>query len=484
MGAIHLAVAAGAFEDDELNEFEKLVVIKELKPELAMSSEFVSMFLREVKLAARLNHGNIVQTIEAGKIGERYFMAMEFLDGQPFTKLLAKASEKSRVPLRLRLQILCDALAGLHYAHELKDYDGTPLSVVHCDVSFGNVFITYEGQVKLVDFGVARVADSLGRGRGFQGKVRYAAPEQLASEPVDRRADVFSAGILLWEILALRRYTATLKSERAVIEARLAGTEPKIASVLSHVDRELALISDRALERDPKKRFVSAEEFRLALSGYLSKLGPRIDMSEIARLMRMEFVEERGKIHQIISAALKSLNEGAQSGTIPRTTSEEALPVVPDHSPVVESSASTRVTVRSAEAIEKPRWLLWGLGLGLGMLTVAGVGGLVANIPRDSAQAPGLVPLPSTPGVGTSGVAPAIPSPARHQEPGIVLEVKLEEPASGESRQKRTDGAGVPNAKAPGSLGSAPGTSPQSGQPQAPKPKPEQADIDAEKSVQ
>src|SRR5690606_32984770 len=156
MGAIHLAVTEG------LGEFQKVVVLKELKPELSADKEFVKLFLREVRLAGRLNHPNIVHTIEAGQVDDRYFMTMEFLDGQPFSNLVSPAIEKSKIRTRLRFQILCDVLAGLHYAHELKDYDGTPLSVVHCDVSFSNVFITYEGQVKLVDFGVARVADTVG----------------------------------------------------------------------------------------------------------------------------------------------------------------------------------------------------------------------------------------------------------------------------------------------------------------------------------
>jgi serine/threonine protein kinase len=332
MGAIHLAVTA------DMGDFEKLVVIKELRPELSRSADLVTLFLREVKLAARLNHANIVHTLEAGQVGERYFMSMEFLDGQTFAKVIARAS-----PIRLRLQILCEALAGLHYAHELCDYDGTPLSVVHCDVSFGNVFVTYDGQVKLVDFGVARVAESLSRTSGFQGKVRYAAPEQLTGGPIDRRADVFAAGILLWECLAMRRYTAGLNSDREIVEARLTRGEPRLSQVVPDVDRELAAICDRALAMDPARRFATAQDFRAALAAYLAKSGPPVDASELSRFMKSEFASEHARVHQLISAQLR--RDGAPSAptTLERIPGHDDVTTIADLSTLIESISSKSV---------------------------------------------------------------------------------------------------------------------------------------------
>ena len=332
MGAIHLAVTTG------MDEFEKLVVLKELRPELSLNNELVTLFLREVKLAARLNHANIVHTLEAGQVGDRYFMSMEFLDGQTFTQVIARPS-----PPRLRLQILCETLAGLHYAHELNDYDGTHLDVVHCDVSFGNVFITYDGQVKLVDFGVARVAESLAKSSGFQGKMRYAAPEQLTGGPIDRRADVFAAGVLMWEALANRRYTAGLKSDREIIEARLTGQEPKLTRVLPNVDRELAAICARALAFDPAERFATAQDFRAALTAYLAKSGPPFEASELAQFMRAEFASERARVHQLISDNLRRDSSPAVSGTLERAAGHDDVTTVADLSTLIESISSKSV---------------------------------------------------------------------------------------------------------------------------------------------
>lgn len=365
MGAIHLAVTAG------LGEFQKIVVLKELKPELCENKEFVNLFLREVMFAGRLNHPNIVQTIEAGQDGGRYFMSMEFLDGQPFSKLFAPAGQPSKVRTRLRLQVLCDVLAGLHYAHELKDYDGTPLSVVHCDVSFGNVFVTYEGQVKLVDFGVARVADTVGRRSGFEGKVRYAAPEQLTGEPIDGRADIYSVGVMLWETLTLRRFTDGLHSDRAIVDARLRGPQTSILALMPQLDPELAEICDRALRRNPKDRFATADEFRKALSGYLAKMGPRIDASEISRLLMTEFEAERAQIHGIISAKLRDPAAMAASVNAPRVPNHDEPTAVADLSTLIESMSQVRAipaplpdTVRPAQETRKrASWIALGAAL-------------------------------------------------------------------------------------------------------------------------
>lgn len=138
--------------------FSKLVVLKELRPELSSEPEFLSMFLDEARLAARLQHPNVVQTNEVGHEGSRHFIAMEYLDGQPLSRVLSRM--RGQLPLPLHLRVLSETLAALHYAHELRDFDGTPLAVVHRDVTPHNVFVTYDGEVKLVDFGIAKATDS------------------------------------------------------------------------------------------------------------------------------------------------------------------------------------------------------------------------------------------------------------------------------------------------------------------------------------
>jgi len=194
MAEVFLAVAQGPAG------FNKLTVIKQIRPQLADDPEFLSMFLDEARLAARLNHPQIVQTNEVGHEANRYFIAMEYLEGQPLNRVVNRVG-RERFPLAMHIGLLADTLAGLHYAHDLTDYDGTPLEVVHRDVTPHNIFITYEGQVKVVDFGIAKAMNSSSETKTgvLKGKVAYMAPEQARGEKVDRRADVFSVGVMLWE---------------------------------------------------------------------------------------------------------------------------------------------------------------------------------------------------------------------------------------------------------------------------------------------
>ena len=163
------------------------------------------MFLEEARLTARLNHPNVVQTNDVGEDRGRYYIAMEYLEGQTFERVRRARNAGKLFPIHMQI---ADAgptcWPGLHYAHELVDYDGTPLAIVHRDVTPSNVFITYDGQVKLVDFGIAKVLDSLNHTKVgvLKGKARYMAPEQITGGAVDRRADIFSVGVMLWEMLS------------------------------------------------------------------------------------------------------------------------------------------------------------------------------------------------------------------------------------------------------------------------------------------
>src|SRR5262245_23884883 len=186
--------------------FHKLVVVKRLRSDLleeVHAARYRALLLDEARLAARLHHPNIVQTFEVGEHHGHPFMAMEYLDGQPLSSVLSKARRAARwVSTELALQIIADALAALAYAHDLADYDGSPLHIVHRDVSPQNIFWTYDGEIKLVDFGVAKFAlKSMETEAGVvKGKLTYMAPEQARGAAVDRRADLFVVGILLWEL--------------------------------------------------------------------------------------------------------------------------------------------------------------------------------------------------------------------------------------------------------------------------------------------
>jgi len=217
MANVYLAVARGPIG------FNKLCVLKALRGSLADEPDAVAMFVDEARLAARLNHANVVQTYEVVEDAGRHLMVMEYLEGQALADIFARGERRAgevpagdsspdeseekegHLPLAMHLQILSSVLAGLHYAHELADFDGRPLGIVHRDVSPHNVMVGFDGHVKVLDFGIAKVLAGSTRATRtgvIKGKVRYMAPEQMAGEAVDRRADIFGVGVLLWEALA------------------------------------------------------------------------------------------------------------------------------------------------------------------------------------------------------------------------------------------------------------------------------------------
>jgi tRNA A-37 threonylcarbamoyl transferase component Bud32 len=231
--------------------FTKLVVVKVLRKNLASDTEFRLMFLSEARLAARLHHQNVVQTNEVIDIDGAPVLVMEYLDGQPLSQVIVRGKQGG-FTLAMQLRVLADALAGLHAAHELADFDGTPLGVVHRDVSPHNLFLTVEGHAKVLDFGIAKLERSLVETEVgmVKGKLRYMAPEQIAGEKLDRRADIYAAGVILWETLTGERMWKA-SSEGEVRARVLAGDLPMPETIRPDVPAPLARICRRALSRAP-----------------------------------------------------------------------------------------------------------------------------------------------------------------------------------------------------------------------------------------
>jgi serine/threonine-protein kinase len=283
----------------------KLLVVKLLREELSGDPDFLAMFLNEARLAARLNHANVVQTYEVGLADGHHYLAMDYLDGQPLHAILRKAG-RSGVPLDVHLRILADMLAGLHYAHTLTDFDGSQLSVVHRDVSPQNVFVTYDGQVKVVDFGIAKAVGVAGNTQSgvFKGKLAYVAPEQAGGDQVDCRADLFSVGVMLWEAIAGKRF-AQGDSQTVILGRRLAGNEPRIRDAVPNVDPELADICERGMAHDPAHRYATAEQFHSAIEDYLARFSRRIGNREVGQFVGGLFREERDRIRAVIDDQMK-----------------------------------------------------------------------------------------------------------------------------------------------------------------------------------
>src|SRR5262245_52075383 len=298
---VYLAVAEGP------SGFQKLVVVKVLRKSLASDNDFRLMFLSEARLAARLHHQNVVQTNEVIEVDGAPVLVVEYLDGQPLSQVIVRGKQGG-FSLAMQLRVLADALAGLHAAHELADFDGTPLGVVHRDVSPHNVFVTVEGHAKVLDFGIAKLERSLVETEvgTVKGKLRYMAPEQIAGDKLDRRADVYAAGVILWEALTGERMWKS-SAEPEIRNRVLAGDLPMPESVRSDVPAPLARICRRALSRAPGDRYATARQLADALEAALPEPGraaaPRQLGAAIARLFEDVRAETKRAIETKLGGA-------------------------------------------------------------------------------------------------------------------------------------------------------------------------------------
>jgi hypothetical protein len=246
--------------------FERIVAIKCCHEHLRHNDAFVAMFLDEARLAARIRHHNVVATLDVSD-GNPLYLVMEYVEGCSLSALAKSARHAGRrVPLDVTLRVICDALAGLHAAHQCRGPDGERLGLVHCDVSPQNVLVGVDGSARITDFGIARATArmTLEEQSIVKGKPSYMAPEQLGSGEVTQRVDVFSAGVVLWELLTGRPLFRSA-DEWATMHAVLTRVVPAPSSVEPAVPAALDAIVLRALERDPARRFATAGDFLAAL---------------------------------------------------------------------------------------------------------------------------------------------------------------------------------------------------------------------------
>jgi serine/threonine-protein kinase len=288
----------------------KLAVVKRIWPELASDPDFFAMFADEARLSVRMSHPNVVQTYEVIEEGDRIAIAMEYLEGQPLPRVFNRLRGISPLSLPLRLRIITKVLAGLDYVHELTDYDGAPLSTVHRDVSPQNVFVTYSGNVKLMDFGVAKNVAGAHQTRpgALKGKLSYMAPEQFRGDPVDRRADIFAVGVMLWEMLAGRRIWNGVSDAEIVRRLTADVPLPPLPSGLA-LPPGLDAICARALERDRERRYTTAAEMEADLERVLTGT---IDSyaRPLGRAVSEAFAVERAERQALIDRYLRDAQSG------------------------------------------------------------------------------------------------------------------------------------------------------------------------------
>jgi serine/threonine protein kinase len=285
-----------------LEGFTKVVVIKRVLPQFSANAEFVRMFVDEARLAARLDHPNVVRTYEFGEVANHYFTTMEYLPGEDLGKTLNKLISSQRMmPVHLAVGIVAQVCAGLHFAHQLTDTAGRPLNLVHRDVNPTNIIITYGGEVKLIDFGVAKTNTNAQTVAGtIKGKIAYMSPEQLLSRGIDQRSDVFSTGVVLWELLA-QRPLFMRDNEAATLYAIMNDPIPLPSRYRPDVPPELDAIVMRALSRTPADRFDSAEEMEDALDQFLTRVTGKYDARSVARMLEDVFGSTRARAKRAIA---------------------------------------------------------------------------------------------------------------------------------------------------------------------------------------
>jgi serine/threonine protein kinase len=280
MGAIYVGKKMGA------GGFEMEVVLKQLLPEFTQQEEFIDLFLREAKLSATLDHANIVHTIDLVTAGGEYFIVMEYLPGGDLRTLLKKAKRRGkRFSPRAAIYISREVLSALAYAHSKRDFDGNPLKLIHRDVSPSNILLSYSGEVKLTDFGIAKAATHTSLFYKVKGKIGYMSPEQAKSEQLDHRSDLYSIAVCMYEILT---------GERLFVHAGLTTSAdeiysqpvPQLSRKVAGLPPDLDAIMAKALSLSPDKRYQTAGELQEALMRCAHRNGLLMSAPELAKELR------------------------------------------------------------------------------------------------------------------------------------------------------------------------------------------------------
>jgi serine/threonine protein kinase len=285
MASVHLARMDGP------GGFQKWIAIKRIHPHLVEDESFIQMFLDEARVAARISHPNVATVFELGKEADSFWIAMEYLHGEPLREIMRRTEELGApMPPEIACRIIADAAEGLHAAHELLGKSGEKLNLVHRDVTPHNLFVTYDGATKVVDFGIAKFSSRMASTRAgtLKGKLAYMSPEQVAGEALDRRTDIFALGVVLWELTTgqrLFRMDSDLDTLAKVQECNV----PRPSSIIRGYPLELERVVQKALAKNKNERYRTARELSRALQSMLMKRGLFIASDEVSTYIRSIF---------------------------------------------------------------------------------------------------------------------------------------------------------------------------------------------------
>jgi serine/threonine-protein kinase len=338
-------------ESAGLEGFKKQVAIKRVLPHLSEKKKFISMFLDEARLSAHLSHSNCVQVFDIGVGDNAYFIVMEYVDGADLKAVLETLKKQGRtLPIEEAVFIAIKICEGLCYAHELMDSEGRAFGVVHRDVSPPNVLMTKYGEIKIVDFGLAKASSQLEKSEPgiIKGKFSYLSPEAALGKEVDHRTDIFAVGIILWEMLASRRLFmgdtdfATVKLVQQAAVPSISQTNPKVPT-------DLERILNKALARDPAQRYQSAREFAVSLNDFLYRYGKAVGSFKIATLVQST-VRDKQRARPLQGSIIDKLIEEA---LFEFTSLQEASTV--DHGRPSTSQVDVGAAPLSLDRFQNPR---------------------------------------------------------------------------------------------------------------------------------
>ncbi|HZO14096.1 MAG TPA: serine/threonine-protein kinase [Polyangiaceae bacterium] len=350
MAELFLARARG------IEGFEKLVALKRIRPELAADGELVRMFHEEARLAAKLQHPNIAQVFDIGSAGPNYFFTMEYVEGEDLRAVQRHSGLGGRrLPLEHALAIGSYVAAALHHAHTKRDAEGNPLVIVHRDVSPSNVLISYDGCVKLVDFGIAKASSSgvVTRSGALKGKLVYMSPEQCAGEPLDARSDIFSLGLVLYEILTgIRPFE--LDNEVAIAQKLILEDVPTPSTRGAAIDADVEAVLMRALARHRQERYTTAQVLQLELERLL------VSRAMVASTVALERYMHRLFAHRIDRRRRELVSSLSQNAPTDATmTTEDAIEVAFEPPSVPNPNGRRRRGILVAAGIAALASLAW-----------------------------------------------------------------------------------------------------------------------------
>ena len=338
-----------------------IVAVKRVLPHLVDDKQYLRMFSDESRTLARLTHDNVIRTLDVGEAEGIPYIALEFVHGQDARLLLHRARrDGSRIPLPIACYIIAQVARGLHFAHELTDEQGASLGLVHRDVSLQNVLLSYDGEVKLIDFGIAMVADNVDQtDHGIvKGKFGYMSPEQVKGEPLDRRSDIFSLGICLWELLTRERMFPGKSTPELLRRVRDAEIEPPRA-LDPEIPEALDALVMRALRRDPADRFQTADDFRRDLLAFMNESGSECGAADLATHVRTAFAAELRRQPSpdvLVSEIARKFDEASGLSTFENIDPVSAVSTL-EANPIAFHSEPPRSEPPDTEPPERPRRL-------------------------------------------------------------------------------------------------------------------------------